>query len=79
MWYIYVIKSLKFKYKYIGSTNDLRRRLSEHNMGMCEASRPYKPFELIAYIAVKGKDKAIELERYFKTGSGAAFLKKRIL
>ena len=79
MWYVYVIKSLKFKYKYIGSTNDLERRLSEHNNGICEASCPYRPFELMTYIAVKGKDKAIEIERYFKTGSGAAFLKKRIL
>jgi predicted GIY-YIG superfamily endonuclease len=79
MWYVYIIKSNKFTYKYIGSTNNLYRRLTQHNNGECEASKPYKPFELIAYIAVKSKDKAIKLEKYLKTGSGAVFLEKRIL
>ena len=79
MWYIYVIKSLNSRYKYVGSTNDLKRRILEHNNGVCESSRPYKPFELVAYVAVKNKSKAIELEKYFKSGSGIAFLNSRIL
>jgi predicted GIY-YIG superfamily endonuclease len=37
------------------------------------------PFRLEAYIAVKDKARAIELEQYFKTGSGKAVLEKRIL
>ncbi|MDP8230924.1 MAG: GIY-YIG nuclease family protein [Candidatus Gorgyraea atricola] len=79
MWYVYLIKSIKFKYRYIGSSNDVYKRLEEHNKGICKASNPYKPFKLISYIAVEDKNKAIELERYLKTGSGSAFLKKRIL
>jgi len=34
---------------------------------------------LEAFIAVKTESKARELEKYFKTGSGKAILKKRIL
>ncbi|MFC1509355.1 GIY-YIG nuclease family protein [Candidatus Omnitrophota bacterium] len=79
MWYVYIIKSIKSQYRYIGSTNDLDRRLKEHNSGICKSTSPYKPFEVLAYIAVNNKTKGIELERYLKTGSGAAFLKKRIL
>jgi len=79
MWYVYIIRSVKYKYKYIGSTNDLERRLREHNNGMCDASSPYKPFEIEAHIAVKDKAIAVALEKYFKSGSGAAFLKKHIL
>jgi hypothetical protein len=34
---------------------------------------------LVAYVAVRSERKARELEKYFKTGSGKAVLKKRIL
>ncbi len=40
---------------------------------------PYAPFEILAYVAVKTETKARELEQYFKTGSGKAILKNRIL
>jgi len=79
MWYVYIVKSENSNYKYIGSTNELNRRLKEHNDGICKASKPYKPFRLIGYIAVCNKDIAIKLEKYLKTGSGKAFLAKRIL
>ena len=79
MWYVYIIRSRKSDYLYIGSTNDLKRRISQHNSGSVSSTRPYHPFKLEASIAVKSKGKAIELERYFKTGSGKAVLNKRIL
>ena len=79
MWYVYILKSKLFKYKYIGCTNSLERRLLEHNNGVCKSSNPYKPFELIGYIAVSDKLKAIKLERYCKTGSGSVFLKRYVL
>jgi hypothetical protein len=46
---------------------------------MNKSIRPYKPFEIDAYIAVKTEEIAKSLERYFKTGSGIAFSRKRIL
>jgi predicted GIY-YIG superfamily endonuclease len=79
MWYVYVIKSRKTGYVYIGSTDNLKRRLTLHNNGGVTSTKPYYPFKLEAYIAVKSKDKARELERYFKMGSGKAVLKRRIL
>jgi len=33
MYYVYVLLSLKDKKFYIGFTNDLKRRLKEHNSG----------------------------------------------
>jgi putative endonuclease len=64
---------------YIGTTNNIHRRLTEHNFGKVDSTKGRIPFSLEAYIAVKDQAKAIELERYFKTGSGKALLKKRIL
>ncbi len=79
MWYVYVLKSINHSYIYIGFTNDLDRRLAEHNEGLTQSTKHYAPFQLDAYVAVRTKEKAIELEKYFKTGSGKAVLKKRIL
>jgi len=79
MWYVYILKSKKFKYKYIGSTNNLERRLKEHDQGTCRASSPYRPFELKGYIAVCNKDKAVRLEKYLKSGSGSVFSIKYML
>ena len=64
---------------YVGSTNDIRRRLAEHNAGKVDSTKSRVPFSLEAYIAIKDQTKAIELEQYLKTGSGRALLKKRIL
>ncbi|OPX28511.1 MAG: hypothetical protein B1H08_05790 [Candidatus Omnitrophica bacterium 4484_171] len=81
MKYIYFLQSRKYnKYIYVGLTNNLKRRFSEHNSDKSKLSTaPYRPFTLIGYIALKVESKARELEQYFKSGSGRAFLKKRIL
>jgi len=78
-WYVYFLKSLKNGNIYIGSTNDLKRRLSEHNRGISKATKPYAPWKVDSFIAVRNESRARELEKYFKTGSGMAILKKRIL
>jgi len=79
MWYVYVIKSQNHSFFYIGSTGDLKRRLNEHNEGMSQSTKAYKPFILELYIALKTEKQARDLEKYFKTGSGKAILKKRFL
>jgi len=79
MWYAYILLSRKDHKHYIGSTNDMGRRVSEHNSGGVEATRYRRPLELVSYIAVNTEQQARELESYLKTGSGFAFIKKRIL
>ena len=78
-WYVYVLKASTRSFFYIGSTSDLSRRLSEHNEGLVQSTKAYRPLEIAAYIAVSNEKKARELEKYLKTGSGKAVLKKRIL
>ena len=79
MWYVYMLRSVKDRNLYVGSTDNIRRRLTEHNSGRVDSTKGRIPFSLEAYISVKDQTKAIELERYFKAGSGRALLKKRIL
>lgn len=79
MWYVYILKSKDKDFLYVGSTTNLKRRLLEHNNGLSVSTKAYKPFQLAAYVAVQTETRAKDLERYFKTGSGKAVLKKRIL
>ncbi len=78
-WYVYILQSSKNSEIYIGSTNDLKRRFNDHNEGLCKSTKFGIPWTLEMSIAVKTEEKARELEKYFKSGSGKAILKKRFL
>ena len=80
MWYVYFLNSSRnSNWIYVGSTNNVERRLFEHNKGEVPSTKPYLPVYLNAYVAVRTERKARELEKYFKVGSGKAIAKKRIL
>ena len=79
IWYVYILRSKADDKLYVGSTADLRRRLQEHTNGQSQSTKNRRPLELEAYIAVKDESTARELEKYLKTGSGIATLRKRIL
>jgi putative endonuclease len=78
MWYVYFLE-LKNGDVYVGSTDDLRRRFGSHRRGHVISTRDYRPLALRAYVAVGDEVTARALERYFKSGSGKAFAKKRFL
>ena len=78
-WFVYVLVSRRRKWIYVGMTKDLVRRMNEHEQGLVQSTSYYRPLRLAAYIGVETEQKAVQLERYLKKGSGKAFLKKRIL
>jgi len=76
---VYILKSKKDSDLYIGSTNDLRRRLKEHNSGLVFSTKFRKPFELVYYEAYKAEKDARKRESNLKLRSRAlAQLKIRI-
>jgi len=79
MFYVYVLKSEKDTELYIGSTNDLKRRLSEHQNGKSFSTQFRRPFELVYYEAYKNEKDAREREQALKLrGNTRRFLKERI-
>ncbi len=66
MSYLYVLKSKKEKWCYIGSTKDLKKRLDDHNSGRTRSTRFYKPFELVYYEAYKNYSLARKRELELK-------------
>ena len=79
MWYVYIIQSFGFTdQRYIGVTEDLKQRLSDHNAGKSTHTAKFMPWELLWYCAFSDKYKALEFEKYLKSHSGRAFTKKRL-
>jgi predicted GIY-YIG superfamily endonuclease len=78
MWYVYFLE-LAGSDVYVGSTNDLKRRVASHRAGQVKSTRAHLPMALRSYVAVDTEFAARTLERYFKSGSGKAFAYKRFL
>ena len=66
MYYLYVLKSKADSELYIGSTNDLRRRLIEHNTGKSLSTEFRRPFKLIYYEAYSAESDARRREHQLK-------------
>lgn len=79
MYYVYILETINPPLRrYIGFTADLRARLRDHNDGKNISTRPFRPWQLRAYLAFGEKIRALAFERYLKSGSGHAFMSKRL-
>jgi len=78
MFYTYVLKSKRDSNLYIGYTKDLRNRLAEHQKGLVDSTKDRLPLELVYYEACTNSEKALEREKFFKTGFGRRYLKNRL-
>jgi len=78
MYYVYILMCSNNK-SYVGYTQDLKARLARHNNGYVPATKNIRPVTLKTYIAFTDQYKAISFEKYLKSGSGRAFLKKRLI
>lgn len=75
MYTAYVLKSSDNKL-YKGVTNDLARRLQEHNSGQTKTTANMRELEVVYTEIYDTFIKAREREVYFKTAAGRRFLKK---
>lgn len=71
---VYVIKSQKNKFRYVGITDNLERRLLEHNSGKNTSTSFYKPFGLIYTESHQDYKEARKREKFLKSGQGRKFL-----
>ena len=79
MYTVYVIKSQKDKKLYYGFTNDINRRLREHNNGEVLSTKSRIPFSLVYSELADTVQSARKKERYFKSGFGRKHIKNKIL
>jgi len=76
MFFTYAIKSTTKNYLYVGLSNDVERRLNEHNSGYNKTTKPYAPFILIYQKEYPTRQEARKAEKYLKSGIGREFLKR---
>lgn len=62
---------------YIGYSPNLKNRLQKHRTGKVLSTKSDLNYELKWYCAFRTKNQALTFEKYLKTGSGIAFMKKR--
>jgi putative endonuclease len=77
MWFVYILKCYDDS-SYVGCTTDVNRRINEHNSKKVLYTRDKTPVKLVTLISFSNKYKAYEFEKYLKSGSGRAFLHKRL-
>jgi putative endonuclease len=79
MYYVYLLKSYKDDFIYIGSTPNLKERLAKHRDGLVRSTKIHLPLELVYSEIYKSKRDALvreyQLKRY---GKALGQLKRRI-
>ena len=61
---------------YVGVTEDVARRLIDHNAGHCPHTAKHRPWQRHVVIEFSKESSAVAFERYLKSGSGRAFAKR---
>lgn len=79
MLYVYILQSRKDGSFYTGSSENILKRLQQHNGGSVQSTKSKRPYKILWYCGFMHKNTALRFEQYLKTGSGTAFFKKRLV
>ncbi len=78
MFFVYVIISLKTGRLYIGQTDNLQRRLAQHNNGEVRSTKSFRPWKLIYRQKFSTRREAMQREKYLKSLKNKKYLLKVI-
>jgi len=76
--YVYVLRSLKDHFFYVGFTKNLKRRLEAHNKGLVPSTKRRAPFELVYWEGCLNQADATQREKYLKSSWGKRYIKNRL-
>jgi len=77
-YYVYVLESLKDQNWYTGYTQELKKRLKEHNSGVTKSIKHRRPFKLIYFEGCLNEQDAMAREKYLKSGMGKRYIRNRL-
>lgn len=77
MFWAYVLKSLSKGTHYYGSTENLERRVKDHNTGKVKYTKGRRPWVLHYYEEFETRPEALSREKFFKTIDGYLYLKEK--
>jgi predicted GIY-YIG superfamily endonuclease len=77
VFYVYVLRNDNGRF-YVGQTEDLERRLGEHDAGLTFSTRNKGPWRLVHYEEVSSRAEAMARERQLKSGRASQEMKRRL-
>ena len=77
-YFVYAIKSEKDERIYVGFSENVQRRVKEHNAGKTKSTKGFRPWALIFTQECTTRLQARELEKYYKSGIGKEKLKNLV-
>jgi len=78
MYYVYILISKKDNNFYIGMSDNLKRRMDEHQKGSVKSTKDRHPLVLLCYEAYGNKKEATLREGYLKSSDGKKDIRKRL-
>ena len=74
MFYVYILQNISVGRYYVGVTENVRKRLYEHNNGFSKSTAPYRPFTLRRVERFQTVTEAYRRERFLKSKKSARLL-----
>ena len=78
MYFVYVLKSKIDGRLYKGLTENIGRRIYEHNIGKNKSTKPYRPWNLVFSRQFETRVEARDYEKWLKSGIGREYLKNTL-
>jgi putative endonuclease len=77
MYFTYYLKSTKNNFIYVGSCENIEKRLKRHNNGLVKSTKAYSPWKLLGYNEFDTRSQAVKHEKFLKTGQQKELLKEK--
>lgn len=78
MFFMYILQSELTRKYYIGSTNDLSKRLVQHNAGRTPSTKNYRPWKLLYSEPFETLSEARRRERQVKAWKNPSYMIKTL-
>ena len=78
VFYTYILQSLKDNTYYIGSTNDVYKRILEHNSGLSKYTSKKIPWQLVYFEKFETLSEARKRENFLKKQKNKHFYKRLV-
>ncbi len=78
MYHVYNLLNEVKTRTYTGVTDDVKKRLKEHNAGRVKSSSPHRPYKVIHTESFEALSEAMQKEKFYKSTTGRRRLKEML-
>jgi putative endonuclease len=75
--FTYILNSISHQNTYVGITEDIDRRLKEHNSGKTKSTKAFAPYSILHYECFDSRFDARKREKFLKSDAGREWIKRK--